>query len=90
MRLAGGPTKGADEDSIFVVRANGNVISQLQGAGWLGRGGELLSIKVLPGDTIFVPEDNDKFAFLQATKDWTQIFFQLGVGLASMKSAIGY
>src|SRR5205085_778432 len=34
LRLAGGPTKGADEGSVFVVRANGQVISTRQDSTW--------------------------------------------------------
>src|SRR5262249_22505598 len=29
LRLAGGPTRGADERSVFVIRANGSVVSSL-------------------------------------------------------------
>ena len=90
MRLAGGPTRGADDGSTFIVRANGSVISGLQNSGWFNRGDTLQRLKTLPGDTIFVPEDNNKHAFMQATKDWTQIFFQIGVGLAGIKSAVGF
>ena len=90
MRLAGGPTRGADDDSTFIVRANGSVVSGLQSSGWFSRGDTLQRLKALPGDTIFVPEDNNKYAFMQATKDWTQIFFQIGVGLAGIKSAVGF
>ena len=35
LHLAGGPTKGADEGSVFVVRANGQVVSsRQQSKGW--------------------------------------------------------
>ena len=90
MRLAGGPTRGADDGSTFIVRANGSVISGLQNSSWFNQGNTLQRLKALPGDTIFVPEDNNKYAFMQATKDWTQIFFQIGVGLAGIKSAVGF
>lgn len=87
LRLAGGPTKGADEGSIFIVRVNGNVVSGRQNRGWLARSniGELPSE---PGDTVFVPEEMDKITFLQAAKDWTQIIFQFGLGAAGVKSAL--
>ena len=90
MRLAGGPTRGADDGSTFIVRANGSVISGLQNSGWFNRGDTLQRLKTLPGDTIFVPEDNNRYGFMQATKDWTQIFFQIGVGLAGIKSAVRF
>lgn len=88
IRLAGSPTRGADRRSVFVVRANGSVMSaQQQAAGWLVTS----SFKVeeqpaLPGDSIFVPEEANKIPFQQSAKDWTQILYQLGVGLASVIS----
>jgi len=88
LRLAGGPTKGADESSIFVIRANGNVISGRQGSGWFARGGDLAALPSEPGDTVFVPEEMDKTTFLQAAKDWTQIIFNFGLGFAGIKSAL--
>jgi protein involved in polysaccharide export with SLBB domain len=86
LRLAGGPTKGADESSMFVVRANGNVVSARQGSRW-SRNNLLKSLKAQPGDTVFVPEEMDKTTLTQSFKDWTQIVFQLGVGLASIVNA---
>ncbi len=87
LRLAGGPTRGADEASVFVVRANGNVISGRQSASWFSRNGAIGSLAALPGDTVFVPEETNKTTALQATKDWTQILFQFGLGIAGIKSA---
>ena len=87
LRLAGSPTRGADKDSIFVVRANGSVVSAQQGkGGWLGVGGTPIdNLSALPGDTIFVPEEANKTTFLQNAKDWTQVLYQLGLGVASIK-----
>lgn len=56
LSLAGGPTKGADEDSVFVVRANGQVFSsrqQLAGGLWFSRGNQIGGISAEPGDTVF-------------------------------------
>jgi len=88
LRLAGGPTKGADEGSLFVVRANGNVVSSRQSAGWLSRSGTLGKLGAEPGDTLFVPEELDKSTFLQSAKDWTLLLYQLGIGVAGIRSAI--
>ena len=87
MRLAGGPTRGADASSAFVIRANGSVVSGRQRGGWFG-GGELSGVAALPGDTIFVPEEIDKTTFVQSAKDWTQIIYQLGIGLAGVATVI--
>lgn len=90
LRLAGGPTRGADERSIFVVRANGQVISARQndGSAWYRSSDGIGSQTAEPGDTVFVPEEMDKTTFLQAAKDWTQILYQFGIGLAGIKSAV--
>ena len=85
LKLAGGPTKGADEGSIFIVRANGNVVSSRQRAGWFNQSGDLYKLPAEPGDTLFVPEEMNKTTFIQAAKDWTQILSQFGLGLAAIK-----
>lgn len=90
LRLAGGPTAGSDESSIFVVRANGSVVSGRQGGvTWLGgrSNSNLLSLPAEPGDTLFVPEEVNKTTFVQSAKDWTQILYQLGIGIAGLVSA---
>lgn len=86
LRLAGGPTKGADEASLFVVRANGQVISNRQNSTWFARGNKVLATDAVPGDTIFVPEEMDKTTVLQKVKDWTLILYQLGLGAAGINS----
>ena len=79
---AGGPTKDADKSSLYVLRADGSVISKQQG-GWFGRGfnGERMN----PGDAIIVPEDLDKFSWTKELKDWSQIFYQFALGVAGLK-----
>jgi protein involved in polysaccharide export with SLBB domain len=85
LQLAGGPTRGADRDSIFVIRANGTVISESQSAGWF-TAGKLRGTPALPGDTLFVPEELNKTTFIQNVKDWTQILAQFGLGVAAFKT----
>ncbi|MBI3404993.1 MAG: SLBB domain-containing protein, partial [Acidobacteria bacterium] len=50
---AGGPTELAEKGRIFIVRANGEVVTG-QGIGWWGGG--VLSTGMQPGDTLVVPE----------------------------------
>lgn len=88
LKLAGGPTKGADESSVFVVRTNGDVVSSRQSAGWFSRSGTLGRLGAEPGDTLVVPEELDKTTFLQTAKDWTLLLYQLGVGAAGIQSAL--
>lgn len=79
---AGGPTKDADRASMYVVKADGIVRSNRQGL-WFAGGldGEL----IMPGDTIVVPENLDRFRLTKELKDWTQIFFQFALGVTSLK-----
>lgn len=86
LRLAGGPTRGADQRSVFVVRANGSVVSNAQGGGWFGSKADLANIQAVPGDTVFVPEEINKTTLVQDFKDWTQILYQFGLGLAGFKA----
>jgi protein involved in polysaccharide export with SLBB domain len=85
LRLAGGPTRGADARSVFVIRANGTVVSGLQQeGGWFSRDSGFASLPAEPGDTVFVPEEMNKTTFVQDAKDWTQIIYQLGIGVAAL------
>jgi protein involved in polysaccharide export with SLBB domain len=84
LRLAGGPTRGADSGSTFVIRANGSVVSNLQSSGWFGGlQSSFQQLPALPGDTLFVPEEIDKTTFTQYAKDWTQILYQFALGVAA-------
>jgi protein involved in polysaccharide export with SLBB domain len=86
LKLAGSATRGADQDSVFVVRANGSVISNRQGAtGWFSKA-EIEKQAALPGDTVYVPEDLTRQTFLQSAKDWTSVFYNLIVGLAALRT----
>lgn len=87
LKLAGGAKKGADEGSVFVVRANGSVVSARQtSSGWLSMGSGIDSLPALPGDTIFVPEELDKTTFAQSAQQWTQILYQFGLGAAALQT----
>jgi len=84
LRQAGGPTRGADAGSTFVLRANGTVLSNLQETSWgWGLRASFESQPALPGDTLFVPEELDKTTFVQHAKDWTQILAQFALGVAA-------
>lgn len=80
---AGGPTRDADEGSIYVIKANGTVSSRRQ-AGWFGMG--FRAARLMPGDTIVVPEDLDKFSWMKELKDWSQIIYQFALGGAAIKT----
>lgn len=80
-----GLTADADRNAIFVLRANGEVAAA--GDRWLS---SILGAPALPGDTVVVPEKTDRegfwAAFTRGAKDWTQIFSNLGLGAAAIKT----
>ena len=79
---AGGPNQNADRNSIYVIRADGSVISKRQ-SGFLF--GSLDSTRLMPGDTIVVPEEFDRTSWTRTLKDWSQILYQMGLGVAAIK-----
>ncbi len=81
---AGGPTKGADDGSTFVLRPNGSVLSQLQKSSFFGLVGGIGNVAAEPGDTVFVPERMNKTTYVQDLKEWTQILYQFGLGAAAL------
>jgi protein involved in polysaccharide export with SLBB domain len=72
---AGGTLRAADRGGIFLVRANGDVISERRGA---------LNTRVLPGDVVFVPVKTQTGAFWAKFKDITTTLFQLGLSAATI------
>ncbi|MEP6967087.1 MAG: SLBB domain-containing protein [Pseudomonadota bacterium] len=80
LALAGGPQKIADKGDVFVVRANGAVLSSQQDRG-------LRSRPALPGDVIFVPVRTSRSAF-EKLLDVATLVYQFGIGALAIK-AIG-
>jgi len=82
LTLAGGPTRDADTGSTYLLRADGSVISR-RNSGFIFS--SLNGARVMPGDAIVVPEELDKSTFLKSLKDWTQVFYQFGLGAAAIE-----
>ena len=78
---AGGPTRGADESSIYVLRADGSVKSKRQSSFFTA---SLERSHLMPGDSIVVPEELDRTTLTRALKDISQIFYQFGLGAAAI------
>lgn len=72
---AGGTLRSADRGGIFVVRANGAVISKRRGA---------LNERVLPGDVIFVPVRTQPNLFWAKLRDITTTLFSFGISAATI------
>lgn len=87
MKKAGGLTRSADSDGMYILKVDGTAISRNDAGSLLGwdrdtrrwTGGGLMSASLEPGDTIVVPEKADRTAFLRDFKDITQILYQIAV-----------
>jgi protein involved in polysaccharide export with SLBB domain len=79
---AGGPRKEADRGSVYLLRADGSVISRRSGGLFVS---SLDSTRPMPGDAIVVPEDLTRTTLTKDLKDWTQIFYQFGLGAAAIQ-----
>ncbi|MEF1308617.1 SLBB domain-containing protein [Vibrio mytili] len=80
LNKAGGSKKQADEDRIFVVRADGSVYKPTSGY-WFGNNDDELKA----GDTIVVPIDTDYRDALSTWTAATQILYQTGVAINALK-----
>jgi len=77
IRSAGGIQSLGDKSEIFVVRANGTVLSN---------GRKVLRARALPGDLIYVPVDANRGEFWARLRDITGSLFGGLVGAASVKA----
>ena len=81
---------GVNEDSelsqAFVLRADGSIFSR-KAAGWFT---SFESAKLMPGDTVVVPSKVDRESgyntLMRGLRDWTQIFSNLGIGAAAIRT----
>jgi protein involved in polysaccharide export with SLBB domain len=73
---SGGTTQHADHKRVYVVRANGDVVSR-DGHGWFRRSH---STEIRPGDTIVVPLDTQKVPTLPLVQAITTIIYNLAIG----------
>jgi protein involved in polysaccharide export with SLBB domain len=76
IKSAGGLTKDANEDEIYVLKVDGTAISKKEGSAW---GASFMSSRLDPGDTIVVPKEIDTAASFRRIKDITQILYQIAI-----------
>ncbi|WP_164981414.1 SLBB domain-containing protein [Silvibacterium dinghuense] len=82
LRLAGGPNREADRKHIFLIRADGSVISrQAASSVW---GNTFDATPVYPGDTVVVPEKTFGPTKLRGFLEFSQLFSQLALGAAAI------
>jgi polysaccharide export outer membrane protein len=79
---SGGATQKADQKRIYVVRANGDVVSG-ERSGWFRRS---KSVDMRPGDTIVVPLDTERIRALPLWQAVTQIMYNLSIAVLAIHS----
>lgn len=82
LRQAGGVSRTGDKADVYLLRVDGSVISKRQ-AGWMM--GSFDGERLMPGDTIVVPEDFERTTWTKTLKDYGQILYQFGLGAAAIK-----
>lgn len=80
--LSGGLKVRADEERIYIIKANGSVKIPDSGSWFAVSDSQLLE----PGDTIVVPLDSGYMDNLTLWSTATQIVYQLGVAVAAISS----
>lgn len=81
LSLAGGLRKRADEERIYVIKANGSVVIP-SAKGWFA----VKTSQLEPGDSIIVPVDTEYKDSLGLWATVTQIFYQSAVAIAALNS----
>jgi len=79
---SGGTTQRADKKRVYVIRANGEVVTD-SSSHWFSRGG---SRQIRPGDTVVVPLNAQQMRPLTLWTSVTQILYNLAVAVAAVNS----
>jgi polysaccharide biosynthesis/export protein len=79
--LSGGTTRRADRGRIYVVRANGSVVSA-EGNRWFNNS----QVSIRPGDTIVVPLDAERMPSLPFWQAVTQILYNVAIAVLAIHS----
>lgn len=79
--LSGGLTPRADADRIYVVRADGSVVTRTRGS-WFSGG----AVEIRPGDTIVAPLDTERMRPLPFWMAVTTIIYNLAISAAAVNS----
>jgi protein involved in polysaccharide export with SLBB domain len=78
---SGGTTDKADEDRVYIIKANGGVQIP-ESSNWFASNHQ----QIAPGDTIVVPLDPEKLDQIELWSDLSQIFYQIALGAAAVNS----
>ncbi|KAF0218557.1 MAG: polysaccharide export [Geobacteraceae bacterium] len=87
LKKSGGPTRDAEEDEMYLIKADGSVMSRQQsssGIRWDDDArswtfGGFMSTTMDPGDTLVVPQRLERIAWMRNIKDITTILSQIAL-----------
>lgn len=85
IRRSGGLTYKADEDRIYVIRANGEVVASTEGGGWFTNNWQQ---DIEAGDTIVVPLDAERMRPLALWGGVTEIIYRIALSIAAFNNVL--
>jgi protein involved in polysaccharide export with SLBB domain len=86
LKLAGGTTGNANESEMYVIRADGTVESRREAPGFLFYS-SFLDMTLDPGDTVVVPQELIKVAWIRELKDIAFIIGQTALAAGVLVAA---
>jgi protein involved in polysaccharide export with SLBB domain len=95
LKKSGGPTREAEESDMYLIKADGSVQSRQQSSlgihwdedarSWTFSG--FMSTIMYPGDTLVVPQQLERIAWMREIKDLTQILANVALTAGVMVAA---
>lgn len=82
---SGGPNRNADRKQLFIIRADGSVVSRQYLSHTIWENDGFNHQPIYPGDTIVVPASINKATFLRGLTDWSTVFSQFALGAAAIQ-----
>jgi hypothetical protein len=82
LKDAGGPARSADRSHMFVIRADGSVVSRRAKTPLFAKSFDALPMS--PGDTLVVPTYINRSTIARGLIDWSQIFSNFALGAAAV------
>jgi protein involved in polysaccharide export with SLBB domain len=82
LKKAGGPARSADRSHMFVIRADGSVVSNKSTPNLFAKGFDTLPMS--PGDTLIVPTYINRTTLVRGLIDWSTIFTNFALGAAAI------
>jgi protein involved in polysaccharide export with SLBB domain len=87
LKKSGGPTREAEEDEMYLIKADGSVVSRQQSSAGIrwdedARSwtfGGFMSTAMDPGDTLVIPQRLERIAWMRDIKDITTILSQIAL-----------